>query len=106
MSGKGDTPRPFSVPEHVFSNNWDSIFGKKDSDVSFADVPDENVALSSFKASLIEGADRKYMHGPVKVFEHGQAFETYKGIAIQADSPDRKANLIDLGDGTFAVTSD
>jgi hypothetical protein len=32
MSGKGDNPRPFSVPEHVFSNNWDSIFGKKSTD--------------------------------------------------------------------------
>jgi hypothetical protein len=27
--GKGDTPRPFSVPLEEFDNNWDRIFGKK-----------------------------------------------------------------------------
>ena len=30
----------------------------------------------------------------------------FNGIVIQTDAPDRKACLIDLGDGTFAVTSD
>ena len=29
MSGKGDNPRPFSVPEHVFSNNWVGALGAK-----------------------------------------------------------------------------
>lgn len=28
--GKGSKPRPFSVPNEVFDNNWDLIFGKKD----------------------------------------------------------------------------
>ena len=27
--GKGDTPRPFSVDQKTFENNWDAIFGKK-----------------------------------------------------------------------------
>ena len=27
--GKGDKPRPYSVPLDEFDNNWDRIFGKK-----------------------------------------------------------------------------
>jgi hypothetical protein len=27
--GKGDSPRPFSVPLNKFDANWDAIFGKK-----------------------------------------------------------------------------
>ena len=27
--GKGDAPRPLSVPKEVFDNNFDAIFGKK-----------------------------------------------------------------------------
>lgn len=27
--GKGSTPRPFSVDQETFSNNWDRIFNKK-----------------------------------------------------------------------------
>lgn len=30
MSGKGSRPRPYSVSQEQFGNNWDSIFGKKD----------------------------------------------------------------------------
>jgi len=29
MSGKGSTPRPFSVTQNQFASNWDAIFGKK-----------------------------------------------------------------------------
>jgi hypothetical protein len=28
--GKGSAPRPYSVDQKTFSNNWDNIFGKKD----------------------------------------------------------------------------
>ena len=28
-SGKGSRPRPYSVDQKTFDNNWDSIFGKK-----------------------------------------------------------------------------
>jgi len=28
MSGKGSTPRPFSVSQKKFSENWDKIFSK------------------------------------------------------------------------------
>lgn len=27
--GKGSAPRPFSVDQNTFANNWDLIFGKK-----------------------------------------------------------------------------
>ena len=27
--GKGDKPRPFSVPLSEYDNNWDRIFGKR-----------------------------------------------------------------------------
>jgi len=27
--GKGDSPRPFSVPLKKFDENWNAIFGKK-----------------------------------------------------------------------------
>ena len=28
MSGKGSTPRPFSVSNQEYANRWDAIFGK------------------------------------------------------------------------------
>lgn len=28
-NGKGDKPRPYSVPLETFDNNWDAIFKKK-----------------------------------------------------------------------------
>jgi hypothetical protein len=33
MSGKGSNPRPFSVDQKTFANNWDAIF-KKDNTMS------------------------------------------------------------------------
>jgi len=30
MSGKGSSPRPFSVSQEVFADNFDAIFGKKE----------------------------------------------------------------------------
>jgi len=32
MSGKGSSPRPFSVSQDQFASNWDNIFGKKKQD--------------------------------------------------------------------------
>ena len=28
-AGKGDTPRPLSIPKKEFDKKWDKIFGKK-----------------------------------------------------------------------------
>lgn len=38
--GKGSSPRPFSVDQEVFSQNWDAIF-KKEKEVS--EVTDEQI---------------------------------------------------------------
>jgi hypothetical protein len=34
MSGKGSSPRPYSVSQETFGNNYDSIFRKKDNTMS------------------------------------------------------------------------
>jgi hypothetical protein len=34
MSGKGSSPRPYSVSQETFGNNYDNIFRKKDSTMS------------------------------------------------------------------------
>jgi hypothetical protein len=38
--GKGDKPRPYSVPMPVFDNNWDNIFkkNKKSDEEKFDDA--------------------------------------------------------------------
>jgi hypothetical protein len=36
--GKGDTPRPLSVPKEKFDSNWDAIF-KKQPDPKVKDEP-------------------------------------------------------------------
>lgn len=30
MSGKGSSPRPFSVDRKTFEDNWDRVFGQKE----------------------------------------------------------------------------
>lgn len=52
MSGKGSGRRPADAPDDVVTANWNAIFGKKDSDVSFADVPDDKCILSAFTNSV------------------------------------------------------
>jgi hypothetical protein len=32
-NGKGSKPRPLSVSQETFANNWDAIFGPKDKSV-------------------------------------------------------------------------
>lgn len=32
QGGKGSRPRPYSVDQKTFDNNWDQIFGKKKTD--------------------------------------------------------------------------
>jgi hypothetical protein len=47
MSGKGSKPRPFSVSQEEFSNNFDKIFGKK-SKPENSDVQYEKGRLNKF----------------------------------------------------------
>ena len=32
QAGKGDKPRPLSVPRDIYGKNWDIIFSKKEAD--------------------------------------------------------------------------
>jgi len=41
MSGKGSKPRPLSVDQKTFSNNWDNIFGKNN-------LEDKAVEISTY----------------------------------------------------------
>lgn len=41
MSGKGDTPRPLSVPQKAFAERWARTFGRK-SPVALKDLADAN----------------------------------------------------------------
>jgi hypothetical protein len=38
MSGKGSRPRPYSVDQKTFADNWDAIFKKKDKPDSIEDI--------------------------------------------------------------------
>jgi hypothetical protein len=40
MNGKTSKPRPFSVPQETYKNNYDRIFGKKDT-VESKELPTE-----------------------------------------------------------------
>lgn len=39
MSGKGSAPRPFSVSQKEFDNNFDTIFGKKEKKEQYVPPP-------------------------------------------------------------------
>ena len=39
MNGKGDTPRPLSIDQNTFSNNWERIFGKKEQMCEYSGLP-------------------------------------------------------------------
>lgn len=39
MSGKGSTPRPFSVDQTTFASNWDRIFNRKPQWDHYSDLP-------------------------------------------------------------------
>lgn len=51
-SGKGDTPRPLSVDQETFSNNWDRVFGTPKED-----APEEytNLLISGMFWELFPG---------------------------------------------------
>ncbi len=44
MSGKGSSPRPYSVDQKTFSDNWDKIFRKDKREVE--DASSENEAFN------------------------------------------------------------
>jgi hypothetical protein len=52
--GKGDVPRPFSVPLEVFDNNFETIFGKK------ATKPQPRIEPIPFAGMVDTGEDDGY----------------------------------------------
>jgi len=77
MNGKGDTPRPLSVPRKEFESNWDLAFGQKSEK-----VPElkENVALEkqsdTYGVSIIEKCRQPFMLIQ-KFNDHFKPFEEY-----------------------------
>ncbi len=45
-NGKGDTPRPFSVPQKTYASNWERAFGKKNDECAYSGLP----SVSSYEA--------------------------------------------------------
>ena len=39
QNGKGDAPRPFSVPQETYKSNYERIFGKKDDTCEYSGLP-------------------------------------------------------------------
>ena len=50
-NGKGDKPRPKTVPLEKFDSNWDAIFKKKDKDESSTGHRDEQQAQQDMAGS-------------------------------------------------------
>ena len=50
-NGKGDKPRPLSIPIEKFDNNWDAIFKKKVKDESSTGHRDEQPAQQDLDGS-------------------------------------------------------
>jgi hypothetical protein len=38
-NGKGSNPRPFSVDQTIFTNNWERIFGMKNDKCAYSGLP-------------------------------------------------------------------
>ena len=77
MSGKGSSPRPFSVSADTFASNFDAIFGKK---LVYQGVEVVDVApMSEAKAAdyLIFRKDAGAKDGPTI---EGQAVEQPEGL--------------------------
>ena len=52
MSGKGSKPRPYSVDQETFDNNWDRIF-KKDKDWDhYSDLPNPDAYRNDYQDIL------------------------------------------------------
>lgn len=55
MSGKGSKPRPCSVDQITFDQNWDRIFGNKNSDPwdHYSDLP----AVGAYDVPVLENEE-------------------------------------------------
>ena len=69
MSGKGSSPRPYSVDQKTFSDNWEQIFGKKTPrELDDAKAEDEEFEIQSDENSFgrFLGYTEDYYNGSTK----------------------------------------
>lgn len=59
MSGKGSRPRPFTVSQAVFDNNWDTIFNKKELVTELAEYELNKSTGEVQRVDKGDGNDRK-----------------------------------------------
>lgn len=78
--GKGSSPRPFSVNQETYANNWEAIFGKKTpKEVDDAQAEDEAFAL------LEKQKREKALEEMVRINEE-------LGLYDEFDSPNRNTS--------------
>lgn len=91
MNGKGDVPRPLSVPRKTFEDNWDLAFGKKQRNVPSPlplrklDVPlieDEikPIKMPEYGTSAIECVRSRYQKYKHLFKDSLQDFEDNRGL--------------------------
>jgi hypothetical protein len=86
QNGKGDAPRPYSVPIETYKNNFDRIFGKKDADnchysglastQSYADT--EDTMCEEYKKALNSGMFFEWFPGFTGTWEKDK--ERWKAV--------------------------
>ena len=57
--GKGSKPRPYSVKQEKFANNWDMIFGKKKPNYQADNGPLTDEQLQQIKDSVEKNVNKK-----------------------------------------------
>ena len=57
--GKGSAPRPYSVSQEQFGNNWDAIFGKKKPEYEQDDGALTDAQLKQIQDTVKETNDNK-----------------------------------------------
>jgi hypothetical protein len=70
QNGKGDTPRPYSVPQEIYKSNYERIFGKKVGICEYS-------GLASTQ-SYDDTSDIPYEYTAVR--NSGMFFEFYPGL--------------------------
>jgi hypothetical protein len=71
-NGKGDAPRPYSVPIETYKNNFDKIFGKKDADNCYYSGLPSTQSYAEPEGNLREEYDA--------ILESGMFFEWFPGL--------------------------
>ena len=105
MNGKGDTPRPLSVPRQEFESNWDLAFGQKQRNVPDPlplrklDVPmieDEikPIKIPQLGVSVIEGVRARYEKYKHLFNNTLQEFEDNRGLRESDNTQEASGSTI------------